>query len=261
MAVITVVSAKGSPGVSLAVWGLLHMWPRPIVGTELDDSGGTWAYRHGLTCEPGLASLAATQETLDLRRTSAHGCPVGESKTLVCAPKEGTIVRAAVGWLAERLLAWPETDDLMVDIGRVRPGDMKHSPALRRADVVVLVTGTRADELASSASVVTELAAAIRPTTQVQLLFVTSGPYSAEEAADALNGLVKRRLFRIAGTVPFDPKAAGELSDGGRRASKVLVRWYGPIAAELAAATAHRTCPIDNQQHDSSFEMNVKGAV
>ena len=260
MAVITVVSAKGSPGVSLAVWGLLHMWPRPIVGIELDESGGTLAYRHGLTCEPGLASLAATQEQLNLQRSSAHGCPVGESKILVCAPKEGTIVRAAVGWLTEPLLAWPDTDDLILDLGRVRPGEMQYSPALRRADVAVLVSGTRADELATSASVITELAAAIRPTTQVHLLFVASGPYPAEEAADALNGLVKRRLFRIAGTVPFDTKAAGEFSDGGRRASKVLARWYGPIAAELAAATAHRTSPIDARYDESSAELNVNGA-
>ena len=65
MAVIVIGSAKGSPGVSLAAWGLVHCWPRPIVGIELDESGGTWAYRHGLTCEPGLASLAATQQPLD----------------------------------------------------------------------------------------------------------------------------------------------------------------------------------------------------
>ena len=241
MSVIAVASAKSSPGVSLAVWGLVHMWPRPVVGIELDESGGTWAYRHGLTCEPGLASLAATQDALNHHHASSHGSPIGDSKTLVCAPKEGATVRAAVGWLTERLLAWPDSDDLLVDLGRLKPGEMQHSAALRRADVVALVSGTRADELASSASVVAELSASIRPTTRVVLLFVASGPYSAEEAADALNALVKRRLFRIAGSVPFDPKAAAELCGGGRHVEKIATRWFGPIASELAAATAHRS--------------------
>jgi hypothetical protein len=256
MAVITFVSAKASPGVSLASSWLTRMWPRPIAGIELDESGGTWAYRHGLTCEPGLVSLAATQDALNLHHVSAHGCLIGDSKALVCAPKEGATVRAAIGWLTERLLAWPDSGDLVVDLGRLRSGEMQQSAALRRADVVVLVSGTRAEELASSASVVTELAASIRPTTRVHLLFVASGPYSAEEAADALNGLVKRRLFRIAGFVPFDPKAAAELGSNGRGAAKVAARWFGPIAKELAAATAHRNPEVVDSEPTLAAELN-----
>jgi hypothetical protein len=141
MAVIAIASAKGSPGVSLAAHGLVHCWPRPVVGMELDESGGTWAYRHGLTCEPGLASLAATQQPLDLALAIAHGYRINESKALVCAPKEGTIVRAAVGWLGERILAWPDTGDLVLDIGRLHSGEMPQSVALRRADIVILMTG------------------------------------------------------------------------------------------------------------------------
>ncbi len=240
MAVVAITSAKFSPGVSLAAYGLAHCWPRRIVGVELDESGGTWAYRHGLSCEPGLASLAATQQPLTFDLASTHGHRLSESKTLVCAPKEGAIVRAANGWLADRLLAWPEGDDLLADIGRLRCGEIDHVAALRRADIVLLMTGTRPEELASTASMVVELVSAIRPTAAVHLLFLASGPYSADEAADALNALVRRRIFRIAGVVPFDPKNARELCDGGRNASKIASRWFGSIATELGAATAHR---------------------
>ena len=241
VAVMVMASAKSSPGVSLAAYGLLHCWQRAIVGIELDESGGTWAYRHGLSCEPGLASLAATQQPLTLALAAAHGHRVSELKAMVCAPKEGTIVRAATGWLSERLLAWPEGDDLLIDLGRLRSGELDNVAALGRAEIVLLMTGTRPEELASTASIVVDLAAAIRPTAAIHLLFVASGPYSADEAADALNALVKRRIFRIAGSVPFDPKSARELSDGGRNAAKVASRWFAAIATELAAATAHRT--------------------
>ncbi len=247
MAVIVITSAKSSPGVSLAAFGLVHCWPRAIVGMELDESGGTWAYRHGLSCEPGLASLAATQQPLEAQLAAAHGHRLSESKALVCAPKEGSIVRAAAGWLGERLLAWPEGDDLLIDIGRVRTGDHENN-ALNRADVVLLMTGTRPEELASAAAVIADLATAIRRTTPLYLLFVASGPYSADEAADALDELVKRRILRIAGSVPFDPKSAREVCDGGRNAAKVTGRWFGPMATELAAGTAHRTAPQANHQ-------------
>ena len=151
------------------------------------------------------------------------------------------IVRAAQGWLDEHLLAWPENDDLLIDVGRFRAGEVQHSAPVRRCDALLLMTGTRAEELATTASVIGDVVKAMRPGATLYLLYVASGQYSASEATDSLNELVKRRLFRIAGTIPYDPKAAATLCDGGRNAGKIATRWFGSIASELAASTAHRT--------------------
>ena len=121
MTVIVGLSAKASPGVTLGMWGLLHCWPRPAIGMETDEAGGTWALRHGLTSEPGLASFASTQGLLGFDQAREHAVGLGADRYAVCAPREGTIVNAAMRWLDDRLLSWPSNGDLLVDAGRVVP--------------------------------------------------------------------------------------------------------------------------------------------
>ena len=65
MSVVLAMSAKGAPGVSLGVWSMLALWPRPIVGLEADRSGGcSWALTHGLSWErfvgPGVTVRIVT---------------------------------------------------------------------------------------------------------------------------------------------------------------------------------------------------------
>ena len=46
--------------------------------------------------------------------------------------------------------------------------------------------------------------------------------------------------LRVGAVLPDDPAAAAQLRTGGKKAAKIAGRWYGPLAGELAAATAQR---------------------
>lgn len=241
MTVIVGLSAKGSPGVSLGMWGLVQCWPRPVIGMETDTAGGTWALRHGLTSEPGLASLAAAQGSLDGDLVRAHSIAVGEERFVVCAPIEGTVVRAAMGWLGDRLLAWPSDGDLLIDAGRVASTTVRESAVLKRADTVLAFTRPCAEELGPLAHLLSELGPVLRESATVVLVLIGSGPYGATETLEAVRELTGHRLaIGIGAVLPDDPGSAAQIRDGGRRAAKVASRWFGPLANELAAASAHR---------------------
>ena len=243
MTVIVGMSAKGAPGVSLAMWSLAHLWPRPVTGLELDESGGTWALRHGLTSEPGLASLAAVQEPLNHQLASHHAHLISEDHHVVCAPREPQVISAAMNWLSDRLRSWRTESDLLIDAGRIQAGRIKDHPALTRADTVLCFARPRAEELGPLSCALSELAS-LRDTLSVQVVFIGSAPYLPSEAIHALSELSGYRLpLRIGAIIPDDTSGANEIIAGGRKGSKIASRWFGPLANELAAASAHR--PID----------------
>ena len=242
MTVIAGVSVKASPGVSLGIWGLFHCWPRRVIGMETDEAGGTWALRHGLTSEPGLASLAATQGLLGFDQARDHGVAVGADRWAVCAPREGSIVNAALVWLNPRLLAWPSDGDLLIDAGRVVPSRVADCAALRRADTLLVFARPCPEELGPVAHLLNESAPLLRAGSTVVIVLRGTGPYTPAETADALRDLTGNRVpIGLGAVLPEDPVAAGRLRDGDRRAEKIAARWYGPLAGELAAASAHRT--------------------
>ncbi len=244
MSVIVGVSAKGAPGVSLGVWGLMHCWPRPAVGLEADVSGGSWAVRHGLTCDPGLSDLAATTGPVTDEAISRASLDLnvdgGVARRVVCAPPEGVQVRRALEWLSDRFEAWPDEIDLLADVGRL---DIAHGhPLLARADAVVVWTATTPVALSATASILSALGLRIRAGVPVRIVTVGSTPYGPMDAVEALAELAGPRLdVGLGAAVPADARLAGVLEAGGRRAGKVCVSWFGRLAADLAAATAHRS--------------------
>ena len=241
MAAVVGMSGKGAPGVSLGMWCLFHCWPHPVVGVEADVSGGVWALRHGLTCEPGLASLAASRVPLNLETAREHAVRLGEDRHVVCAPREGVIVSSALTWMRDRLLAWPTTGDLLVDVGRVTPTAIADCSPLARADAVVMFMRPWPEDLGPAAHVLAETAKVLRPATTVHLVIIGTAPYSGPETLEALHDLTEGRVnLRVGAVLPDDPAAAMQLRTGGKKAAKIAARWYGPLARELAAATAHR---------------------
>ncbi len=241
MTVIAGVSVKGAPGVSLGMWGLLHCWPRPVIGMEVDPSGGTWALRHDLTCEPGLASLAATQGPLTFELTAQHAMTLSEHRYAVCAPREETIVSAAMGWLGDRLLAWSTDADLLIDAGRISSQTLSTNAAVKRADTVLLFARPCPEELGPVSHVLAELANVMQATATVKLVLIGSAPYSPDETVEALIRLTENRIaLSIGAVLADDPNAAVEVRTGSKRANKIVNRWFGSLAIELAAASAHR---------------------
>ena len=230
-------SAKGAPGVSLGVWSMLPCWPRPIIGLEADPSGGSWALTHGLSWDPGLSDLAAEQSPITAETIGRCSISLTKSIRVVCAPKEPVLVRRSLEWLDDRLGAWPEDVDVLVDAGRC---DGSH-PMLARADAVVVWCRTDAQGLGATAALLGSLERVVRPGVTVRVVTVGDTPYSPSESVEALAELAGPRLtVRHGAAVPFDPRLAGVVAGGGRKSARLAGAWFGLLAAEIAASTAHR---------------------
>ena len=242
MSVIVGMSAKGSPGVSLGVWGLLHCWTREAVGLEADLSGGSWALTHGGTCDPGLSDLAAEQGPITEDAVARCSTEIGVGKRLVCAPREPVHVRRALEWLSDRLAGWPEDLDVVADVGRVDP-TIGH-PLLQRADAVIVWTHTTPVGLGSAAALIEGLDRVTRTDVLVRVVTVGESPYTPTESVEALRDFSGPRLtVQLGAALPNDPRLAQLLAGGGRKAGRVCSSWFGPLATELATSTAYRSTP------------------
>ena len=214
MSVALTMSAKGAPGVSLAGWGVLHCWPRMVVGVEADISGGSWALTHGLTCDPGLTDLAAEQGVITEEALARCSVEVGVGKRMVCAPREPIHVRRSLKWLEDRLAAWPEHIDVIVDAGRVDPS-VGH-PMLGRADALVVCTHTTAVALGATAALLEGLDRVVRSDVVVRVVTVGESPYSSAEAVEALRRLRRAEAARRTRCSVAERPSVGDGAPRGR---------------------------------------------
>lgn len=242
MSVVLGLSAKGAPGVSLGMWGLWRCWPRAVLGLEADPAGGSWALSFGLTSDPGLMDLAAEQGPIGAEVLDRCSIEIGEERRVMCAPRDSVQVRRALGWLGDRLAAWPEDLDVLVDGGRL-DAERGH-PVLARADAIVVWTLTTPAALGATAALLAGLDRSVRSDVLVRIVTVGASPYKPGEAVEALDELAGPRLsVGLGAALPDDRRLAGIVADGGRRSARLCSAWFGLLAAELAAATAHRSAP------------------
>ncbi|MEV0675888.1 chromosome partitioning protein [Actinosynnema sp. NPDC050436] len=233
---ISILSLKGSPGVTTLAVALAARWPapaRPLV-VEADPSGGDLGLRVSLSSTPGLVSLAAAARRggdADLVWRHTQHLPGG--LPVVSAPPDADQARAALAALAPdptgglgvlRAAADRPGVVVIVDCGRVDPG----SPALpivRACDAVVLLSRARADDLAHLPRRLPTIA---RWSPNPVLLLVGEG-YSTAEVARELG-------VPPLGRVPDDPNGAAVLC--GRPNT---LRWgrSGPSHSALGRC-AHR---------------------
>ena len=68
MAIVALVSASGSPGVTTTALGLALLWPRPVMLVEADPTGGSGLLAGYFRCtreyDSGLIELALTASNL-----------------------------------------------------------------------------------------------------------------------------------------------------------------------------------------------------
>jgi len=99
VAIVPLVAAKGSAGVTTAALTLAAVWPEgrgaPLV-VECDPGGGDVAARFGLGVIPGVVSLAAELERSDYAVSSNIG------RTLSACRQAVVDVRCCVDWLEEQ---------------------------------------------------------------------------------------------------------------------------------------------------------------
>jgi MinD-like ATPase involved in chromosome partitioning or flagellar assembly len=206
---IALCSAKGAPGVTTSGLALTLSWPRGVVLAELDPAGGDVLAGYGraeLTVG-GLAELelAARHDGL-AGRLDAHFLQLdtaGRARLLPGLADPATARHVDWERLAAALASVEDgAVDVVADCGRLRA---EHFPAavLRRAAVVVVVTGSTLRAVRAAAQTVAELRRE------------GNGPgWQAGALAAFVVGPGEPYGEREIGVLPRDAKAAAVLSDG-----------------------------------------------
>ena len=233
MAVISLISAKGSPGVTTAAAALATAavcTNRPAWWVELDPSGGSGWLRARGTCrdsEPTLADVAR-----DLREEAAGEDWVGlavqapPGVPAVLAPTSGLATSTVIGegpsrW-SEQLRA-PGT--VVVDCGR---WDRTQPTASRMvgSDLVCVVCRSTLESIEHARKWVGGVREVAR--CPVAVLVVGTTPYSGDEVAEALS-------LPLAGVLEWRQADVGAL--WARGASKQVLRsWLGRSATRSFAS-------------------------
>ncbi|WP_257900980.1 chromosome partitioning protein [Saccharothrix obliqua] len=238
---VSVVSLKGSPGVTTFVVALAAVWPVParVLVVEADPSGGDLGLRFSLSSAPGLVSMAAAaRRGGDAGLVWRHAQPLPGGVPVVVAPPDAEQARAALSALAHDPTGKPEVLRavagepgvvVIADCGRMDPGSPA-SPLVRSSDVVVLLSRAHADDLAHLPR---RLPAVGRWCPNCVLLLVGEGYGEAEVA----------RELGVAplGRVPYDPVGAAVLCGRlnrlrrGAPSHSALGRFAYRVATRLAA--------------------------
>jgi MinD-like ATPase involved in chromosome partitioning or flagellar assembly len=216
---IAVGAVPGAPGATTTVLALAAVWPadRRLLVVEADPDGGVLAARRGLTSHRGLVGAVAS--LLRGRRADEHTQPLGDTVEVMVAPTGAEQLRATLTAMdGDRWSALLSDDgsttpgrDVIVDCGRLHAGSPTVDAA-RRADVALLVTRPRLDQVALLQARVPALRlAGVDP----RVVLIDDGPYTAQEVAVAAG-------VRIAGVLPRDPRTAAALN--GERARQRLGR-------------------------------------
>lgn len=186
MAVITIGSVAGSPGATSLALALAAAWPRRCLVIDADPDGGRLAARCDVPVRPGLTELAGAARTglndaADVWRF-AQRAPSGIDVVVShpAAEQVASALRAASAPIADALARLDDTD-VLVDVGRVRPGTLA-AALLLAADRRVVVTGTRLDDTVA----LTHRLDLLDGFGGVDIVVSAGGEYSSSELAHAL---------------------------------------------------------------------------
>ena len=247
MTVVSVLSVKGSPGVTTLSCLVAATWPGTGAATvvEADPAGGDLAARFGLAPAVGWPSLrAAVRRGGDATTLGPHLQYLPGGLAVLVGARGGDV---PPGDSAEAAMIRSASDLVVVDLGRVIPtvdGDFGPAAAwLRSADASLLVvTGDVAGALQVRAH-----ASALADVTdgRIGLAVVGSGNPSGAEVGTFVG-------LRTFGDVPVDAPAAAVASGAsgaGRRLerSRLLAsarRLAGVIAAREGAGLADTREPV-----------------
>lgn len=250
MAIIALVSAKGSPGVTTAALAAALSWHRRLVLAECDPAGGSIlaGYLGGALDGPrGLGELAVG-ELRDGNLDTAFWSQLVD----LDAPKRERLLLPGVVDPAQAgsvIPLWQRFADfftglengvppydVLVDCGRLHvPGPPW--PLLRAAAVVLLVTRAHLPDLsatrATARAVERDLTEHRVPPGTLRLLVVGDG-HATSEISKSLRLPVIARL-------PHDPRTAEVLSLGGTvRAGRPLMRAAGALEVPIRALLDRR---------------------
>lgn len=251
MSLTCIVSAKGSPGVTLVALGLAAATStgehhRKVL-LEADPSGGALAIRFGLGRNPGLTSLtAAGAHGLARDDLWSHVQELPGGLGVICAPERADRSRSALAAGAAALGRWlADRDDLstIADCGRYAPGDPA-SALVEAASKVYMVARPTAEQIQPAAAAAQHLAAM---SIDVAWVLIGERPHSAAEVSGTT-------AIPVARVLPDDPRGA-QLLEGGNstaRRANLLARHFVRWARELTEPGDHESVvpDISEQRQD-----------
>ncbi|MGN9774863.1 ParA family protein [Micromonospora sp. H33] len=258
MAIIALVAAKGSPGVTTSALACALTWHRRLVLAECDPAGGSVlaGYLGGALDGPrGIGELAVGElrdgnlETAFWSQLVDLDAPKRERLLLpgVVDPAQAGSVIPLWQRFADFFTGLDRGDppyDVLVDCGRLHVAGPPW-PILRAASVVLVVTGARLPDLSATRALVQaverDFAEHRVPPGSLRLLLVGDG-HRRGEVSKALRLPVIARL-------PHDPRTAGVLALGGTvRAGRPLMRAASalevPVGALLDRRRARLSWPV-----------------
>lgn len=248
MALISLLSAKGSPGVTTATVGLTMAWrgahpDRGALALDFDPIGGDTAggvLRGAVSASAGILPLATARDmdphdALDM--ASVHLRADGSARLVPGVPDEA---RAAALPLAWDVISEVRADlhqggtDVLVDAGRVDRAGLR-APWLADADLAALIVRPTLPAVIAAHRLSAQWPAQRTP---LHLVVVDGGsPYTTNEVAAAVG-------LPLLGVVPFDPASARVHSEGatpGRGFERSeYARCVRHLAAGLGAAASAR---------------------
>lgn len=247
---VSIASAKGSPGATTSAHVLAGVWPRPVCLAELDPAGSDLLYRlrthDGQPLDPatGLLSLAAAVRrevsvALDEHLTTVDG----GLKVLMGLARPEQASAIGSGWTA---LAGSLRGrvDVIADVGRLAPGTPSLAVALA-SDILAIVVRPGVENyghLRERLTWITEETSHRSERPQLGVILVA--PWRLRHESDDL-----RRLLRsggidapVLGVLAHDDGAADSLA--GRRprplARTLLVRSARDVAMTMSAMVEDR---------------------
>ncbi|MFJ8579014.1 ParA family protein [Micromonospora sp. NPDC093277] len=250
MAIIALLSAKGSPGVTTSALAAALTWHRRLVLAECDPAGGSIlaGYLGGALDGPRGIGELAVGELRDGNLDSAFWSQLVD----LDAPRRERLLLPGVVDPAQAGSVTPLWQrfadfftglekgvppyDVLVDCGRLQVGAPPW-PVLRAATVVLLVTRAHLPDLSATRSAVRAVERDFTehrvPPGTLRLLVVGDG-HGSSEISKALRVPVIARL-------PHDPRGAAVLSFGGTvRSGRPLMRAAGALEVPIRALLERR---------------------
>lgn len=236
MAVIAVVGGLGAPGATTSALALLLAWPladgRKVLLVECDPDGGAtlagalegrveavYGLRNlGVADRRGLLAEALWEQLIDVS-------PGGTGDRLLLPGLTDPAQAAGLAYTWEPLVEMlrglhTQGYDVLLDLGR----SGAHGPGAvlaRRADCVAATIRTTLRGLSTARPRLTalreDLAAAGNGADGLGLLLVTEGPYPAADVTRELQ-------LPVHGELPYAPRPARVLSDGGDSTDRRFIR-------------------------------------
>ena len=274
MAILTLASTAGAPGVTATAVALTMNWPKPTILVEADTSKTSsiipGALRGQVYHNTGLTEAAVADQygALTAEKIWEQTIELGPQKVLVPGFKslQGAAGATPAFWrsLIDALRPYERTGyDIIIDAGRLNVGDPR-IPLLREADSVTIVSDptlpsiasilphwqTRDQQKRSSPEWLMAARSEVGHAGYVDLI-VSDRP-TAQETWPA-HEVAKLTGLHLVGTIPWDPKGAATYALGAGalrgqrtpfgRAIGALLHGYG----ELLSTRAYTTTPGDTR--------------